>query len=145
MLLMSDSLRCIQILAPSPLCVMLCSVLQEQIFCPITDRFFHSFQSPPCLLVVAPHLQQDELYPWMDLISGLCSGCLHLVFCHSASWRGVDSESRQEHALPVGSALCLPQCRCSLMKCALGFRGTCALEFCHCHGATMGLSGYAGG
>ena len=61
MLLMSDSLCCIQILAPSPSCVMLCSVLQEQFFCPITDRFFHSFQLLPRLLVVAPHLQQDEL------------------------------------------------------------------------------------
>lgn len=66
----SDSLCCIQILAPSPLCVTFCSVLQGQSFGPITDRFFHCFHLPPYLLVVAPHLQQDELCPWMDLISG---------------------------------------------------------------------------
>lgn len=111
----------------------------DVVFCSKNSSFVpsltgSSFQSPPHFLVVAPHLQQDKLYPWMDLISGLCSGCLHLSVCHSASWRGVGSESRQEHALPVGSTLCLPQHRCSLVKCALGFSGTCALEFCHYHG-----------
>lgn len=63
MLLLPDSLHCTQILASSRLCVV-CSVLQDQFLCPIPDRSFHSFQSPPHLLVVVPHLQQDELYSW---------------------------------------------------------------------------------
>lgn len=89
MLLMSDSLHCIQILAPSPLCVMLCSVPQEQFFCPISDRYFHSFQSPPHLLVVAPHLPQDELCPWMDT-------------CLSATMRpGEEGVVRADRSVPL--------------------------------------------
>lgn len=99
-------------LCPDP-CILpvMCDVVfcaARAVPCPIMDRFFHSFELPPRLLVVAPHLQQDELYSLMDLTSGLCSGCLHVFFCYSASWRGVGGESRQERALPLGSTQCLP-------------------------------------